>query len=35
MSARIDEQALAALDALGLLEESERIELEQALIASP
>jgi ChrR Cupin-like domain len=35
MSARFDGQTLAALDALGLLDESERMELEQALIASP
>jgi quercetin dioxygenase-like cupin family protein len=35
MSAPIDQQALAALDALGLLDEPERMELEQALSVSP
>ena len=35
MSDRIDGSSLAALDALGLLEEAERLELEQAVAASP
>jgi hypothetical protein len=35
MSGRIDGPSLAALDALGLLDEAERLELEQALAASP
>jgi quercetin dioxygenase-like cupin family protein len=35
MSGRIDGPSLAALDALGLLDEAGRLELEQALAASP
>ena len=35
MSDRIDAASLVALDALGVLDEAERLELEQALAASP
>jgi anti-sigma factor ChrR (cupin superfamily) len=35
MSAHGDAQSLAALDALGLLDQAERLQLEQALVSSP